>query len=200
MFMGPLEQVKPWQTSGIQGCRRFLDRVDAVASRPLNESELSEETAKLLHRTIKKVGEDIEGMRFNTAISQMMTLANHLNGFDNPPREAVEKLLLCLAPFAPHLAEELWDRLGPERDDPAASISHVPWPGYDPKLCVDDEVEMPVQINGKVRGRVTLPRGASDDQARDAALGEAAVAKLVDGKRVVKVIHVPGRIINLIVK
>ena len=194
MFMGPLEQVKPWQTSGIQGVRRFLDRVDAVARRPL-EGSMDEETAKLVHRTVKKVGEDIETLRLNTAVSAMMILTNHLAAQDAPPREAVEKLLLCLSPFAPHLAEELWAAIGNE-----PSISARDWPDFDAALCVDDVVEIAVQVNGKVRAKIELARDADEAAAREAALAEENVQKHVDGKPVRKVVYVPGRIVNLIAR
>jgi leucyl-tRNA synthetase len=193
MFMGPLEQVKPWQTSGIQGVRRFLDRVHVLGTRPPGEG-MDDETARLVARTVKKVGEDIQAMRFNTAVSAMMILANHLNGFAEPPRAATQALVLCLSPFAPHLAEELWERLGH-----APPIADVAWPGYDPALCVDAEVEIGVQVNGKMRGRITLARDASEAVAVELARGEDGVAAQLAGKAVKKVVYVPGRILNLIV-
>ena len=194
MFMGPLEQMKPWQTSGIFGVRRFLDRVDSLLGREL-AADMDLETAKLVHRTVKKVGEDIDALRLNTAVSAMMILANHLNGLAQVPREAAEKLVLCLAPFAPHLGEELWQRLGHE-----PSVADAPWPSFDPALCVDDTVEIGVQVNGKVRGRVTLGLTASEEEARGAGLGDSNVAKFVEGKQLAKVIYVPGKILNFIVR
>jgi leucyl-tRNA synthetase len=194
MFMGPLEQVKPWQTSGIQGVRRFLDRVHALCQRELSAEPMAEETAKLVHRTVKKVGEDIEALRFNTAISAMMILANHLNGLERTPREAMEKLVMCLSPFAPHLAEELWETLGQK-----PSILDATWPAFDPKLCIDDVVEVAVQVNGKVRGRAMLAREASEEVAKSAALADENVVKHIEGKTIRKVVYVPGRIVNLIV-
>jgi leucyl-tRNA synthetase len=194
MFMGPLEQVKPWQTSGIQGARRFLDRVHSVASRELSAGEGDEETRKLLHRTVKKVGEDIEAMRFNTAVSAMMVLANHLNGLDAAPRGAIEKLLQVLAPYAPHLAEELWNQLG-HRD----LIAEQPWPAYDPTLCIDDVIEIGVQVNGKARGRVKLAKDAPEAVARSESLKDENVAKFVADKPIKKFVYVPGRIVNFIV-
>ena len=193
MFMGPLEQVKPWQTAGIQGVRRFLDRVHTLSTRELSD-EMSAETAKLVHRTVKKVGEDIEGLRFNTAISAMMILANHLNGLQPTPREALEKLTLCLSTFAPHLGEEIWERLGHP-----PTILDVAWPAYDPALCVDDQVEVAVQVNGKVRGRAVLAQDASEDAARAAALEDENVSRHVANKQIRKVVYVPGRVLNLIV-
>jgi leucyl-tRNA synthetase len=194
MFMGPLEQVKPWQTSGMQGARRFLDRVHTIATRPLDDGALGEETQKLLHRTVKKVGDDVEALRFNTAVSTMMIFANHLNAFERPPREAVERLLLLLSPFAPHLAEELWERVGH-----APSIADQTWPTFEERFCVDDEVEIAIQVSGKVRARIRLARDASEEAARDAALADPNVQKFLAGKSVRKLVYVPGRILNLIV-
>jgi len=198
MFMGPLEQTKPWQTNGIQGCRRFLDRVEAIASRPVSDEPADAETNKLVHRLVKKVGEDLDAMRFNTAISAMMTFSNHLNSQESPAREAVERLLLCLCPFAPHLAEELWDGLRPMSEP--TTISDEVWPEYDPRLCVDDEIELPVQVNGKVRGRILLRREATEDQARASALADDQIQKFLATGELQKLVYVPGRILNLIVK
>jgi leucyl-tRNA synthetase len=194
MFMGPLEQAKPWQSAGIQGVRRFLDRVDNIASRPLSTSPLDPETAKITHRTVKKVGEDIEALRLNTAVSTMMKLVNHLNGFEVPPREAVEKLVLCVSPFAPHVAEELWERLGHE-----PSVANTTWPAFDPALCVDDILQIAVQVNGKVRGRAELARDAGEPAAREAALADPNVSKFLEGKAIKKLVYVPGKILNFIV-
>jgi len=193
MFMGPFEHVKPWQTSGIQGVRRFLDRVHKLATGPWSNQAMDTETAKLVHRTVKKVTEDIETLRFNTAVSTMMILSNHLQGLQQVPKLALEALLLCLSPFAPHLSEELWQTLGKQ-----ASIGEQAWPGYDPALCIDDEVEIPIQVNGKVRGRVLLPRGANEQTAVEAALAAPGVAQHLQGKPPQKIAYVPGRIINLI--
>jgi leucyl-tRNA synthetase len=194
MFMGPFEQVKPWQTSGIQGVRRFLDRVHKLVNGTLVDQDMDLETAKLVHRSVKKVTEDIESLHFNTAVSTMMILSNHLQGLEQVPKAALQALLLCLSPFAPHLAEEAWRTLGN-----SASISAQPWPSFDPALCIDETVELPVQVNGKVRGRITLARDASEADATQAALAAAGVDAHVQGKTVRKVAYVPGRIINLIV-
>jgi leucyl-tRNA synthetase len=140
------------------------------------------------------VGDDILGLRLNTAVSTMMKLVNHLNGLEQPPREAMEKLVLCLSPFAPHLAEELWERLGH-----APSVSNVTWPSFDPALCVDDFVEIAVQVNGKVRGRAELARDASEVSAREAALADPNVTKFMEGKAIKKLVYVPGKILNFIV-
>jgi leucyl-tRNA synthetase len=193
MFMGPLEQTKPWQTSGIQGVRRFLDRVHALGQRELGEEAPDTETAKLVARTVKKVGEDIEALRFNTAVSAMMILTNHLNALPKLPRAAYEALILCVSPFAPHLAEELWSQLGH-----APSIADVPFPVYDPALIHDDTIEIAVQVNGKVRGRVQLTRDATEAEARRVALADENVRKFLEGKPERKLVYVPGRVLNFI--
>jgi leucyl-tRNA synthetase len=176
MFMGPLEQMKPWHTSGIQGVRRFLDRMHTVATRALSEGPGELETQKLVHRTVKKVGEDIDALRMNTAVSAMMILVNHLNGLESPPKSAVEALVLCVSPVAPHLAEELWEKLGHP-----PSVSDAPWPAFDPSLCEDDAIEIGVQVNGKVRGRVLLPKAATEDEAKRIGLADPNVAKFIEG-------------------
>jgi leucyl-tRNA synthetase len=195
MFMGPLEQMKPWQTSGIHGVRRFLDRLEALTTRELDSGPPDLETAKLLHQTVKKVTEDIDALRLNTAVSAMMILVNQLTSLPKPPREALEKLVLCVAPFAPHLAEELWERLGH-----APSVAHAAWPTFDPALCVELTVEIGVQVNGKVRGRVALAVDAPETEARQGALADPNVAKFIEGKTLAKVIYVPGKILNFIVR
>jgi leucyl-tRNA synthetase len=193
MFMGPLEEVKPWQMSQIQGVVRFRDKVWALAQRPATD-DLDLATRRLLHKTVKKVTGDLEGMAFNTAISAMMVLANHLTGLPAVPREALSTLTLLVSPIAPHLGEELWRLQGH-----AASLAHEPWPTWDEALCVDDLIEMAVQVNGKVRGRVTLARAAGEDDARAAALAAEGVSTYTTGKQVKKFIYVPGKIINLVV-
>src|SRR6478736_1492186 len=208
MFMGPLEQVKPWQTAGLQGVRRFLDRVDTV-SRRAREVPLSPDTEKQLHRTIKKVTEDILGLRFNTAISTMMMFVNHLTALGDVPRDAVIPLLVVLCPFAPHLAEALFAELGGVRSlptadggdsgEPAPCLSLAVWPSWDERLCVDDVIEVAVQVNGKVRSRALLPREAAEDEARALALAAEGMDRQLAGKTIKKFIYVPGRICNFIV-
>ena len=193
MFMGPLEAVKPWQTSQIQGVVRFRDRLFATCTRPLQDA-VDPATRRLLHRTTKKVTLDIEALAFNTAISALMVAVNHVAGLDAMPREAAETLVLLVSPFAPHVAEELWHRLGHP-----ASLAHEPWPTWDEALCVDDVIELPVQVNGKVRGRVVLARAASESDARRAALAAEGVESHVAGKQVRKFVYVPGKIVNLVV-
>ncbi|HZU81644.1 MAG TPA: class I tRNA ligase family protein, partial [Polyangiaceae bacterium] len=197
MFMGPLEQVKPWQTSGIEGVRRFLDRVWNVATGPLtgDPADYDPETRRLVHKTVQKVTLDIEALRFNTAISAMMILVKHLGALAAVPTEALSALALVLSPFAPHLGEEIWQgALGRP-----ASLAYEPWPRFDPALVKDERVEIGVQVNGKLRGTVTLAVDAGEDEARAAALAEDRVRAHVEGKTVKKFIYVKGKIASFIV-
>jgi leucyl-tRNA synthetase len=194
MFMGPLEAVKPWQTSGIEGVRRFLDRAFLAVTGPIADAPADAETKKLLHKTIKKVGEDIESLRFNTAISAMMILVNRLRELETVPREAAEAFTLILSPFAPHLGEELWSRLGHEE-----TLAYREWPKFDPALVVDDKKEIGVQVNGKVRGAIMLAVAATQDEAVAEARKDAKVNGFVEGKTIKKIVYVPGKILNFIV-
>jgi leucyl-tRNA synthetase len=199
MFMGPLEQTKPWQTKGIEGVRRFLDRVWSICTGELSEDPAAydDATQRAVHKTVKKVGGDIEAMRFNTAISAMMILVKQLGALPRVPAPAARTLVLLVSPFAPHLAEELWERL--EGDEGHDSMAREPWPAYDPILVKDDVVEIGVQVNGKLRGVIQLAVAATADEARAAALAEANVALHVAGKNVKKLVYVPGKIVNFIV-
>ena len=194
MFMGPLEQVKPWQTSGIQGVRRFLDRVFKLCTGQLVDAPADEATERLVHKTIKKVGDDIEAMRFNTAVSALMILTNHIASLEQVPVGAARTLVLLLAPIAPHLAEELWQRLGGTE-----SVSLQSWPVFDDALVRDDTVEIGVQVNGKVRGRIALARDASEQDAMTLALSQDNVRAHVPDGAVRKVIYRPAQILNIIV-
>ena len=196
MFLGPLEAVKPWSTSGIQGVSRFLDRVWNLGQKPVSDAAPEGDLLRLIHKTIRKVGEDIEALRLNTAISAMMILLNDLAKADPLPRFGLESLVRLLHPFAPHLAEELWETLGH-----APSLQAVPWPAYDPALCVDEEITLVVQVNGKVRGRVQLPADASEEQRREAALACPEAQPHLAGKELVKVVLPPGgKLVSLVVK
>jgi leucyl-tRNA synthetase len=196
MFMGPLEQVKPWQTSGMEGARRFLERTWNLATGPLADAPAAydDATKRLVHKTIRKVTHDIEALRFNTAISAMMILVRHLGGLDAVPRKAIEDLALIVSPFAPHLGEELWSRLGHQ-----PSLAYVPWPKFDPELVREDTVEIGVQVNGKLRGVIKLAIEADEGAAREAALAEPRVAASLEGKTIKKLIYVKGKIVNFIV-
>jgi leucyl-tRNA synthetase len=200
MFMGPLEQTKPWQTNGIEGVRRFLDRVWNVCTSPTSDAAgaYDEATQRLVHKTIKKVTLDIEGLRFNTAVSALMILVKHLGGLPVVPRAAARALALLVSPFAPHLGEELWQLLAPEESRPE-TVAFEPWPEFDPERCKDDVVEIGVQVNGKLRGVVLLALDADEAAARQAAMAEPNVKTHVEGKTLKKVVYVRGKILNFIV-
>jgi leucyl-tRNA synthetase len=195
MFMGPLEATKPWSTASIPGVRRFLDRAHTVSFRELASEVPDDALLRTLHRAIRKVGDDIAGMRFNTAISTLMQLVNDLYPIEKPSRFAIETLALLLHPLAPHLGEEIWEQLGN-----TTSIQRAPWPSYDPALCVDSEVEIPVQVNGKVRGRVKVAAEADEATVVEAALADEGVQKHVAGKEIVKKTYVKGRILTIVIK
>jgi leucyl-tRNA synthetase len=195
MFMGPLEAVKPWNTQGVEGVFRFLKRsFRMVVEQPLTDAPLSPEQRRLLHATIKKVTDDLEAMSFNTAISQMMIFINEFSGSGKPlPREAAEAYVLLLAPFAPHLCEELWESLGQ-----AGTLAYAPWPAYDEDCLKVAEVEVLVQVVGKAKARVMMPNGADEETMRRLALEQEPVREALAGKTVRKVICVPNRLINIV--
>ena len=197
MFMGPLQAVKPWSTKGVEGVFRFLKRVNKmVTEQPIADRALTKDEAKTLNATIKKVDEDLASMNFNTAISAMMVFVNAFAGDGRDlPREAAEKFVLCLAPFAPHLGEELWQFLGH-----TDTLAYEPFPAFDPAALVENEIEVPVQVLGKLRGRVTVPVDAKPPEMEAAARANPDVAKFLEGKQVVKVICVPKKMINFVVR
>ena len=199
MFMGPLQVVKPWQTSGVKGVHNFLRRANRLVSEtPVADRAMTPAEAKSLAAMVKKVGEDLEAMAFNTAISAMMVFVNEAEAFAKSgglPREMLEKFVLCLAPFAPHLGEELWERLGHDK-----SLAYEPWPEYDAKALVESEIEIPVQVLGKLRGRIKVPVAATPAEMEAAAKANADVAKFLEGKTIVKVVAVPKRMVNFVVR
>ncbi len=202
MFMGPLEAMKPWSMQGVQGVYRFLQRVwRLVVNEETNqldpavrEAQPDEETLRLLHQTIRKVGDDVETFGFNTAISAMMIFVNHLAKQEVRPRSVIEPFILILAPFAPHIAEELWERLGH-----ASSLAYEPWPQYDENLAREKKVELAVQVNGKVRDRIVVDADADDESVKAVALGNEKVIAAMTGKTPRKVIVIKGRLVNIVV-
>lgn len=199
-FMGPVDKDKPWAPTGIDGVKRFLDRISRLVVNDDGQTIATKEAApagvqKLVHKTIKKVTEDIETMSFNTAISAMMILVNELYKAECRSEMALKPLVQILAPFAPHLAEELWEKMGGE-----GLCSLAPWPKYDSTLVADDTVTIGVQVNGKMRGTIEISPTASEDEALAAAKAVSAVSSVLAGKNPDKVIYKAGRILNLIVK
>jgi leucyl-tRNA synthetase len=199
MFMGPLEQTKPWQTKAIEGVNRFLERVWNVVTGPLSTDPeaYDEGTRRLVHKTIRKVTLDIEALRFNTAISAMMILVKHLGTLAAVPYDAARSLALIVSPFAPHLGEEVWERLHPGRTP--ETLAYEPWPDFDPALVKDDIVEIGVQVNGKLRATITLSVDADAATAREMALSESRVRAHLEGKTEKNFIYVKGKIANFIV-
>jgi leucyl-tRNA synthetase len=210
MFMGPLEQMKPWSTRGVEGVARFLARVwrllmienqagEWVLSDKVKEIDASKQQQKLLHATIKKVTEDIESFSFNTAISQMMIFVNAFTNVETVPLSAVRTFLILLNPFAPHISSELWERLSAEFGNARGDVTEQSWPAYDEGLLVEDEVEIVVQINGKLRDRIKMPIAATEEQLKAAALANPNIQARLADKTVRNVIVVPKKLVNIVV-
>ena len=210
MFMGPLEQMKPWSTHGVEGVARFLARVwrllmtenqagEWELSKKIKAIDATKPQQKLLHATIKKVTEDIESFSFNTAISQMMIFVNGFTNADAIPLSVMRTFLILLNPFAPHISSELWERLSAEFGDAREDVTHESWPAYDERLLIEDEVEIVIQINGKLRDRMKMPIAATEEELKAVALSNPKVQDRIAGKAVRKVIVVPKKLVNIVV-
>jgi leucyl-tRNA synthetase len=204
MFMGPLEQVKPWSTKGVEGVNRFLNRSwrlffgdneEQVLN--ISDSDPTSEQLKTLHEAIKKVTEDIENMRFNTAISALMIFVNEAINWKSIPKSVADSFVILLSPFSPHIAEEIWNRLGHKN-----SIAYEEWPQFNEDYLKSDSIELPVQVNGKVRANITIPSDRIQDKGFVIGLAKQHenIQKYLDGTTMIKEIFVPGRIVNLVVK
>ncbi|HNV86208.1 MAG TPA: leucine--tRNA ligase [Candidatus Omnitrophota bacterium] len=200
LFMGPIEAMKPWSMQGVEGVYRFLGRawrlMIAESGEPdprIQKRAPSPEEQKLLHSTIRKATEDLDGLRFNTAISALMIFVNEAMKFPSLSLEAAEKFVLMLAPFAPHLAEELWQRLGHSQ-----TLAYEPWPVYDPSFLVRNEEEIPIQVCGRLRSKITVPVNISEEALKQTALQDEKVIEWIKGKEVKKIIIVPHRLINIV--
>jgi len=200
MFMGPLEASKPWNTKSVEGVTRFLDRVWRLCIREDGKAAVDDgadaplEARRAVHRAIRKVTRDLDDLKFNTAISQLMICVNDLVKLDRRPKSLIEPLVLILSPFAPHLAEEIWNRLGH-----AETLAYVTWPAWDESLVAEDVVTVAVQVNGKLRSTLELPAGTDEAAARAAALADERVTRHVNGDRIRKVIYVPDKLLNFVV-
>ena len=227
MFMGPLEMVKPWNTKGVEGVYRFLGRVwrlfvDEKSETAFEQAETTEQNKnelldlilldgaiaemdatpaqlKALHACIKKVTEDLDGMRFNTAISAMMVFINEAMTWQTKPLSVMKTFLQLLAPFAPHIAEELWARLHSTFGQIAPSLAYAPWPKFDAALLVESEIEIPVQVNGKLRDVIKVSVNATQTDLETTAKNSEKVKPFIEGKTIKKIIVVPKKMVNLIV-
>jgi leucyl-tRNA synthetase len=229
MFMGPLQDTKPWNTNGVAGVYKFLGRVwrlfvDEQSETEFEQAETTAETQrrgellnlikidaaikdftptppqlKTLHACIKKVTEDLDGMRFNTAISAMMVFVNEAISWETKPVSVLREFLILLQPFAPHLAEELWQKLSTLNSQLSTNLAYAPWPKFDPALLVESEIEIPVSVNGKMRDVIKVPADADNATLEAAALASEKVQEFIAGKTIKKVIIVPKKMVNLVV-
>ncbi len=204
MFIGPLESTKPWSMRGVEGVYRFLSRVwrlviddwseDMKLAGGVQDIEPDWKTLHLLHQTIQKVTEDLDNMRFNTAIAQMMEFSNHLTGLKVKPRSVLEAFVLVLSPFAPHLAEELWAALGHDN-----TLAYETWPAYSPQLTQEVQIEVPIQVNGKLRSKIRVPADIDNESLKAKALADEKICALIQGKKILKVIVVPQKLVSIVV-
>ena len=194
MFMGDFEKAAPWSANSIKGCKRFLDRTFNLQEKVI-DGGIRPEFESMVHKTIKKVTEDIETLKFNTAIAQLMTWLNDVEKCGSITKEEYKMFLLLLDPFAPHICEEIWENMGF-----GDMIVHQTWPVYDEAKCVDETVEIAVQITGKVRARINIAADSTQEQAIAAAKADPTIAGLLEGKNIVKEIYVPGRLVNIVAK
>ncbi|HZK35107.1 MAG TPA: class I tRNA ligase family protein, partial [Bacillota bacterium] len=195
MFIGDFEKAAPWSQNGVKGCKRFLDRVWRLTEFLTDDQGLSSEFEGSVHRTIKKVSEDYENLKFNTAIAAMMELVNDLYAANRVSKGELKVLLMLLNPVSPHITEELWSIYGT-----GTRLTEEKWPVWDKEKIVDDVVEIAVQFNGRVRGKLNVATDASQDQVKEQALADDHLQDYFRDKTIVKVIYVPGRILNVVVK
>ncbi len=199
MFVGDFEKAAPWSSAGVKGCRRFVERYWNLQSCLSQEKGLRPELEAIFHKTIKKVGEDTETLKFNTAIAALMTLLNAISEKGDITREELKLFTLLLNPFAPHVTEEMWQLCG-LGEDGAALVAQQPWPKYDEAKCKEDTVEIVVQVCGKVRSRLTVSADSGKEELLAAAKADGKIAAEIAGKTIVKEICVPGKLVNLVVK
>jgi leucyl-tRNA synthetase len=197
MFMGPFDQEIAWQERGVVGARRFLERVWNLRLKIANcrlQIERRKRILKILHQTIKKVTEDIENFKFNTAISQLMICTNELEKEEKIEKEIFENFLKILAPFAPHICEEIWQFLGHKK-----SIFLSSWPKWDEKLAKEEKITLIIQVNGKVRDKIEVEADISEERAKELAISSQKVKKWIEGKEIKRVVFVPRKLINIVV-
>lgn len=195
MFMGPFDQTAPWSMESIRGCSKFLDRVWGLQEILTDGDEYSKEFETMIHKAIKKVTNDIEEMKFNTCVSTFMTMVNEFSKSKHINKAEYKTFLQLLNPFAPHMTEEIWELLGEKKE-----ISQTPWPEYDESKTVDDEIEIPVQINGKVKATVVVAKDSNEEEIANVVSQNEVISKLIEGKTIIKKIYVKGKIYNIVVK
>ncbi len=195
MFMGPFDQTAPWSMESIRGCSKFLDRVWQMQEMLTDENEYSKEFESMMHKAIKKVTNDIEEMKFNTSVATFMTMVNEFTKAKKITRAEYKTFLQLLNPFAPHMTEEIWEQIGEKTE-----IAKTPWPKYNEAKTIDDEIEIPVQINGKLKATVTVSKDADKETIDKTVESNETISKLIEGKEVVKKIYVPGKIYNIVIK
>jgi len=195
MFVGDFEKTAPWSTNSIKGCKRFLDRVWALQDMLIDGDAYRPELTAKFHKTIKKVSEDIESLKFNTAIAAMMALVNDLYAAGSVNKAELRTLCILLDPFAPHLCEEIYEQNGF-----GGVLNEQSWPKFDESLCQDETVEIVVQVNGKLKGRLNVPVGAEKDDVLAQAAADPKIAEAMAGKTVVKQIYVQNKLVNFVVK
>ena len=191
--MGDYEQAAPWSESSVKGCKRFIDRLWKLQDMVTDGDEYSSELSSSMHKTIKKVSEDIEAMKFNTAIAAVMTLLNAVYDKGSINRAELRDLILIVNPFAPHVTEEIWQNMGF-----GGMLNEAEWPSFDEAKTVDDTVEIVLQIMGKVRSRMTIPVDMPKDEVIAAAKQDEKIAELIAGKEIKKEIYVPGKLVNIV--
>ncbi len=196
MFIGDFEKAAPWKTSSIRGCRRFIERFWNLQNILVDEDIIRPELESAFHKTIKKVGEDIENIKFNTAIAALMSLINEITSFGSVSKKELAVFAILLNPFSPHVSEEVWEvcNLG------EGIVAEQNWPEYDESKCVEETIEIAVQVNGKIKTKLNINPDAEQDEVLTLAKADENVAKAIDGMNIVKEIYVKGRIVNIVVK
>ena len=195
MFMGPFDQTAPWSMESIRGCSKFLDRIWNMQEILVEGDEYSKEFESMIHKAIKKITNDIEEMKFNTCVSTFMTMVNEFTRAKKINKAEYKTFLQLLNPFAPHMTEEIWERLGEKTE-----IAKTPWPSFDETKTIDDVIEVPVQINGKLKTTVTVPKDIEQSDIDKVVEENEVITKLLEGKTVIKKIYVKGKIYNIVVK
>ena len=195
MFIGDFEKAAPWSSSSIKGCKRFLERIWALQDCLVEGDSYRPEVESAMHKTIKKVSEDIENLKFNTAIAAMMSLLNDISDTGAINRAEYRDLLIMLNPFAPHMTEEIW-----QLQNMGGMLNATQWVSYDEAKCKDSTIEIAVQVCGKIRARITIPADTDKDTVLSLAKENATVHSFIDGKQIVKEIYVPGKLVNIVAK